>query len=159
MKKILSLLTFVAISVSLTANAAESQLQNYVNKKLEPAVKKEQEYKAKQAAQKAANEQKRAQFQKQQDANKAKLEEFLSKLEGKNIKLTSDEFRVIKEYVNKNSNGSTSGNYESFTQKTQSSAVDTFNMKNVITQFSGADKFRGFNSNLAVNNIQRYWRT
>lgn len=88
-----------------------------------------------------------------ESANKAKLEEFLSKLEGKNIKLTSDEFRVIKEYVNKNSNGSTSGNYESFTQKTQSSAVDTFNMKNVTTQFSGADKFRGFNSNLAVNNI------
>lgn len=75
MKKVLSLLTLVAVSASLAANAAESQLQNYVNKKLEPVVKKEQEYKAKQAAQQKANEQKRAEFQKKQAADKAKLDQ------------------------------------------------------------------------------------
>lgn len=75
MKKLLSLFAIIAISASIAANAAESQLQNYVNKKLEPAVKKEQEYKAKQAAQQKANEAKRAELQKKQAADKAKLEQ------------------------------------------------------------------------------------
>ena len=74
MKKLLSLVAVLAVSASLASYAAESQLQNYVNKKLEPAVKKEQEYKAKQAAQQKANEQKRAEFQKKQEADKAALE-------------------------------------------------------------------------------------
>lgn len=74
MKKLLSLFMLVAVSSTLAATAAESQLQNYVNKKLEPAVKKEQEYKAKQAAQQKANEQRRAELQKKQEADRAALE-------------------------------------------------------------------------------------
>ena len=47
MKKILSLLTVVAISSALTAVAAESRLENYVNKKLSPITQKEKELNSK----------------------------------------------------------------------------------------------------------------
>lgn len=88
-----------------------------------------------------------------ESTNKAKLEEFLSKSEGKEIKLSSDEFKGIKDFINKNTNESSSLKYESFAQKTQKNTTDTFNMKNINTQFSGADKFKSFNSNLVTNNI------
>ena len=55
----------MALSMSI-ATAAESQLQNYVNKKLEPVTKKEQEMNAKAEANRKANEAKKAEYQKRQ---------------------------------------------------------------------------------------------
>lgn len=92
-----------------------------------------------------------------ESTNKAKLEDFLSKAEGREVKLSDSEFKAIKEFVNKSSNNTNSSSYESFSQKTQTSTSDSFNMKNVTTQFSGADKFKGFNnnSNLIINSLNR----
>lgn len=91
-----------------------------------------------------------------ESTNKAKLEEFLSKTEGKEIRFSESEYKAIKEFVNKNSSTTSSQNYETFTQKPRGSVSDTFNLKNLSTQFSGADKFKGFNSNnsnLIINNL------
>ncbi|MBE6063493.1 MAG: flagellar hook-length control protein FliK [Clostridium butyricum] len=78
-----------------------------------------------------------------ESTNKAKLENFLSKAEGKEIKLSDNQYKAIKEFVNKNFNDTV---YESFPQKTKSTSQSTFNIKNINTQFSGVDKFKGFNS-------------
>ena len=47
MKKFLSLLTLVALSSFMVVNAAESRLENYVNKKLSPITQKEKDFNAK----------------------------------------------------------------------------------------------------------------
>lgn len=65
MKRILGVLSVMALSMSI-ATAAESQLQNYVNKKLEPVTKKEREMNAKAEANRKANEAKKAEYQKRQ---------------------------------------------------------------------------------------------
>lgn len=70
MKRILCVLSVMALSMSI-ATAAESQLQNYVNKKLEPVTKKEQEMNAKAEANRKANEAKKAEYQKQQAQRQA----------------------------------------------------------------------------------------
>lgn len=86
--------------------------------------------------------------------NKAKLENFLSRAEGKEIKLSDSQYKAIKEFVNKNTNEAV---YEPFPQKSQSTSESTFNMKNINTQFSGADKFKGFNAEneLNINNLNK----
>lgn len=86
--------------------------------------------------------------------NKAKLENFLSRAEGKEIKLSDSQYKAIKEFVNKNTNEAV---YEPFPQKSQSTSESTFNMKNINTQFSGADKFKGFNAenDLNINNLNK----
>ena len=73
MKKLLSVLAVMAFTMTI-ATAAESRLQNYVNKKLEPVTKKEQELNAKAEANRKANEAKKAEWQKQQEANKKAAE-------------------------------------------------------------------------------------
>lgn len=73
MKRILCVLSVLAFSMTL-ANAAESKLQNYVNKKLEPVAKKEQEVRTKAEANKKANEAKKAELQKQQAQRQQELE-------------------------------------------------------------------------------------
>lgn len=86
--------------------------------------------------------------------NKAKLENFLSRAEGKEVKLSESQYKAIKEFVNKNTNEVA---YESFPKKNQSISQSTFNIKNINTQFSGADKFKGFNAenNLNINNLNK----
>lgn len=89
--------------------------------------------------------------------NKAKLENFLSRTEGKEIKLSDSQYKAIKEFVNKNTNEAV---YEPFPQKSQSTSQNTFNMKNINTQFSGAEKFKGFNAenDLNINNLNKQSR-
>lgn len=86
--------------------------------------------------------------------NKARLENFLSRAEGKEVKLSDSQYKAIKEFVNKNINEAA---YESFPKKSQSTSQSTFNIKNINTQFSGADKFKGFNAenNLNINNLNK----
>lgn len=86
--------------------------------------------------------------------NKAKLENFLSEAEDKEVKLSDSQYKAIKEFVNKNTNEAA---YESFPKKSQSTSQSTFNMKNINTQFNGADKFKGFNAenNLNINNLNK----
>ena len=66
MKKLFALLTVIALSSAIAANAAESQLQNFVNKKLAPLTQKEQELNSKIEAQKKADAAKRAEWEKKQ---------------------------------------------------------------------------------------------
>lgn len=80
MKKLFALLTVIALSSAIAANAAESQLQNFVNKKLAPLTQKEQELNSKIEAQKKADAAKRAEWEKkqaeQQKAVEAKKKEI-----------------------------------------------------------------------------------
>ena len=66
MKKLFALLTVIALSSAIAANAAESQLQNFVNKKLAPLTQKEQELNSKIEAQKKADAAKWAEWEKKQ---------------------------------------------------------------------------------------------
>ena len=74
MKKLLSTLTLVAITATLSVSAAESQIQNYVNKKLAPITQKEKELNSKIEAQKKADAQKKAAYEKKQAEQKAAME-------------------------------------------------------------------------------------
>ena len=58
MKKLLSVLMLIALTSTLAASAAESRLQNYVDKKLAPITTKEKELNARAEAQQKANAQK-----------------------------------------------------------------------------------------------------
>lgn len=75
MKKLLSVLMLIALTSTLAASAAESRLQNYVDKKLAPITTKEKELNARVEAQQKANAQKQAEYKKQQEARKAKIEQ------------------------------------------------------------------------------------
>ena len=75
MKRILSVLTLIALTSTLAASAVESKLENYVNKKLTPITQKEKELNSKIEAQQKANSAKQAELQKQHAANQAKLEQ------------------------------------------------------------------------------------
>ena len=74
MKKLLSLLAIVALSSSLIATAAESRLESFVNQKLSPLTQKEKEVNAKIEAQKKADAQKRAEFEKKQAQQRAEAQ-------------------------------------------------------------------------------------
>ena len=74
MKKLLSLLAIVALSSSLIATAAESRLESFVNQKLSPLTQKEKEVNAKIEAQRKADAQKRAEFEKKQAQQKAEVQ-------------------------------------------------------------------------------------
>ncbi len=75
MKKLLSVLMLIALTSTLAVSAAESRLQNYVDKKLAPITTKEKELNARAEAQQKANAQKQAEYKKQQEARKAKIEQ------------------------------------------------------------------------------------
>lgn len=98
MKKLLSVLAVMAFTMTV-ATAAESQLQNYVNKKLEPVAKKEQELKAKQEAQQKADAQRRAELQKKQEADKAKLEQAKKDAQARQ-QARKDAIQAEKDYIN-----------------------------------------------------------
>lgn len=74
MKKFLSVLAILALTTTIAANAAESKIENYVNKKLSPITQKEKELNSKAEAQKKANEAKQAQYKKEQAQRQAALE-------------------------------------------------------------------------------------
>ena len=74
MKKLLSLFAVVALSSLLIANAAESRLESFVNQKLSPLTQKEKEVNAKIEAQKKADAQKRAEFEKKQAQQRAEAQ-------------------------------------------------------------------------------------
>ena len=75
MKKVLSVLMLIALTSTLAASAAESRLQNYVDKKLAPITTKEKELNARAEAQQKANAKKQAEYKKQQEARQAKYEQ------------------------------------------------------------------------------------
>ena len=75
MKKMLSIFAVLALVSSLAATAAESRLENYVNKKLAPVTQKEKELNSKIEAQQKANEAKQAELKKQQAERQAKIEQ------------------------------------------------------------------------------------
>ena len=74
MKKVLTVLAIIALTGSIAANAAESRLENFVNKQLSPITQKEKEFNEKMEAQQEANEAKQAEYKKQQEARQAALE-------------------------------------------------------------------------------------
>ena len=75
MKKLLSVFDVLALVSSLAATAAESRLENYVNKKLSPVTQKEKELNSKIEAQQKANDAKQAELKKQQAERQAKIEQ------------------------------------------------------------------------------------
>ena len=75
MKKMLSIFAVLALVSSLAATAAESILENYVNKKLAPVTQKEKELNSKIEAQQKANEAKQSELKKQQAERQAKIEQ------------------------------------------------------------------------------------
>ena len=75
MKKLLSVFAVLALVSSLAATAAESRLENYVNKKLSPVTQKEKELNSKIQAQQKANDAKQAELKKQQAERQAKIEQ------------------------------------------------------------------------------------
>jgi colicin import membrane protein len=75
MKKLLSVLAVIALSSSLIATAAESsRLETFVNKKLAPITQKEKELNSKIEAQKKADAQRKAEFEKKQAEQKAEAQ-------------------------------------------------------------------------------------
>lgn len=82
MKKILCVLSVLAFTMTI-ASAAESKLQSYVNKKLEPAAKKEQQLREKAEANKKANEAKKAELKKQQEQCQKDIEKKKKEAEAK----------------------------------------------------------------------------
>ena len=75
MKKLLSVFAVLAFVSSLAATAAESRLENYVNKKLSPVTQKEKELNSKIEAQQKTNDAKQAELKKQQAERQAKIEQ------------------------------------------------------------------------------------
>ena len=74
MKKFLTVLTVFAFASTLAVNAAESQLQNFVNKKIAPLTQKEKELNSKIEAQQKADAQRRAEMEKKQAQQRAELQ-------------------------------------------------------------------------------------
>ena len=99
MKKFLSLLTLVALSSFMVVNAAESRLENYVNKKLSPITQKEKDFNAKVEAQQKANAAKQEEYKKQQEARKAALEKQKQEAAARR-QATKDAVQAEKDYWN-----------------------------------------------------------
>lgn len=72
MKKILTVLAVIALTATVVANAAESRLENYVNKKLSPITQKEKDFNAKMEAQQKASEARQAELEKQRKEAQAR---------------------------------------------------------------------------------------
>ena len=84
MKKILTVLAVIALTATVVANAAESRLENYVNKKLSPITQKEKDFNAKMEAQQKASEARQAEYKKQhrQDVRLPRMQFRLKKIIG-----------------------------------------------------------------------------
>ena len=99
MKKLLSLLAIIALSSSLLANAAESRLENFVNKKLSPITQKEKDFNAKVEAQQKANATKQEEYKKQQEARQAAIEKQKQEAAARR-QATKDAVQAEKDYWN-----------------------------------------------------------
>lgn len=97
MKKLLSVLAILALTTTIAANAAESRLENYVNKKLSPITQKEKELNSKAEAQKKANEAKQAQYKKEQEQRQAALEKQKKEAQAKR-QATKDAIKAETDY-------------------------------------------------------------
>ncbi len=99
MKKVLSLLAIIVLSSSMIVSAAESRLENYVNKKLSPITQKEKDFNAKVEAQQKANEAKKEEYKKQQEARQAALEKQKQEAAARR-QATKDAVQAEKDYWN-----------------------------------------------------------
>lgn len=99
MKKILTLMAIVALTGSIAANAAESRLENFVNKQLSPVTQKEKEFNAKMEAQQKANEAKQAELKKQQEERQAAREKQKQEAQARR-QATKDAIQAEKDYWN-----------------------------------------------------------
>lgn len=97
MKKILTVLAVIALTSTVVANAAESRLENYVNKKLSPVTQKEKELNSKLEAQQKANEAKQAEYKKQQEARQAALDKQKKEAQARR-QATKDAIQAEKDY-------------------------------------------------------------
>ena len=92
-------MAIVALTGSIAANAAESRLENFVNKQLSPITQKEKELNAKMEAQQKANEQKQAEYKKQQAERQAKMEQQRKEAQARR-QATKDAIQAEKDYWN-----------------------------------------------------------
>ena len=99
MKKFLTAFTIIALSASVAAIAAESRLENYVNKKLSPITNKEKELNAKMEAQQKANEAKQAEYKKQQAERQAAREKQKQEAQARR-QATKEAIQAEKDYWN-----------------------------------------------------------
>lgn len=97
MKKILTMFAVIALTSSIAVTAAESRLENYVNKKLSPITDKEKEFNAKMEAQQKANEAKQAEYKKQQAERQAKMEKQRQEAQARR-QATKDAIQAEKDY-------------------------------------------------------------
>lgn len=98
MKRFFTVLTILCLTSCVASNAAESQIQKYVNKKISPLVEKEKEFNAKLEAQQKANEEKKAEQEKALEAKKAELAAKKAELEQKQ-KETEESVNNIKKNI------------------------------------------------------------
>ena len=99
MKKILTLIAIVTLTSSIAANAAESRLENFVNKQLSPVTQKEKELNAKMEAQQKANEAKQAELKKQQEERQAARQKQQQEAQARR-QATKDAIQAEKDYWN-----------------------------------------------------------
>ena len=99
MKKLFTVLAIIALTGSIAANAAESRLENYVNKKLSPITEKEKEFNSKMEAQQKANEAKQAELKKQQEERQAAREKQMQEAQARR-QATKDAIQAEKDYWN-----------------------------------------------------------
>jgi len=97
MKRFLTVLAIICLTATMV-NAAESQIQNYVNKKLSPLIEKEKEFNAKLEAQQKASEEKKAEQAKAIEAKKAELAAKKAELEKKQ-KENEEYVNIIKKSI------------------------------------------------------------
>ena len=97
MKKILTVLAVIALTATVVANAAESRLEKYVNKKINPITHKEKDFNAKMEAQQKASEARQAEYKKQQEARQAELEKQRKEAQARR-QATKDAIQAEKDY-------------------------------------------------------------
>lgn len=97
MKKLLSVFAIIALTSALAATAAESRLENYVNKKLSPITQKEKDFNAKMEAQQKAREAQQAEYQKKQAERQAALEKQRKEAQARR-QATKDAIQAEKDY-------------------------------------------------------------
>ncbi len=99
MKKLFTLFAVIALTSSLVATAAESRLENYVNKKLSPITEKEKAFNEKVEAQQKASEARQAELKKQQEERQAAREKQRQEAQARR-KATKDAIQAEKDYWN-----------------------------------------------------------
>lgn len=99
MKKLLSVIALIAMVSGLAVSAAESRLENYVNKKLSPITQKEKDFNAKMEAQQKANAAKQEEYKKQQAERQAALEKQKQEAQARR-QATKDAVQAEKDYWN-----------------------------------------------------------